>query len=202
MQNSKNVIMIRILNLLLVLLLLILAIGRFNQAGAQATCQGQFISVSKPLTDLGQEEYIRLDSGPTGFTGGLYPDGSNVRPPAHNAAGLSIASQITPLDASGNPDPINGKIAMVSVGMSNASQEFTKFVELANADLEKNPKLILVNGAEQGQVAYHWIDPDDDNWKTLIDRLDAAGVTAQQVQVAWVKQVLPVSDDRFPAKTL
>lgn len=193
--------MIQFLNLLLVLPLFIFPIGPLDQAGAQESCQGQFISVSKPLTDLGQEEYVRLDSGPTGFTGGLYPDGANVRPPAHNAAGLSIAGQITPLDASGKPDPVNGKIVLISIGMSNASMEFTNFRRLANADQAINPKLIIVNGAQGGQTSNKWIDPEAETWSNLLDRLEKARVTAEQVQVAWVKQAQKGAGD-FPEKSL
>src|SRR6266571_1671653 len=50
-----------------------------------------------PLDDLGPGMY-------QGFEGGLYPNGANTRPPAHNAAGLAIASQILPLNSSGIPD--------------------------------------------------------------------------------------------------
>lgn len=44
-----------------------------------------------PLPDLGARTY-------KGYTGGLYPDGSNVRPAAHETAGLAAAAQVQPLD--------------------------------------------------------------------------------------------------------
>src|SRR5438876_973933 len=66
-----------------------------------------------PLNDLWTSFYH-------GYVGGLYPAGADNAPPQHLAAGIDIATnQIRPLDAFGNYDPANGKIVMISVGMSN-----------------------------------------------------------------------------------
>src|SRR2546426_114781 len=71
-----------------------------------------------PLNDLGPGIY-------RGFSGGLYPNGKNNRPTAHNAAGLEIATnQIKPLDAAGNTNSTTGKVVMISIGMSNTTQEY------------------------------------------------------------------------------
>jgi hypothetical protein len=67
-----------------------------------------------PINDLGTGTYL-------GEEGGLYPNGSNVRPADHDAAGVSIAQGIQPLDANGNPDP-NGKYVLISIGNSEAEQ--------------------------------------------------------------------------------
>ncbi len=56
--------------------------------------------------------------------GGLYPNGANNRPTAHLNAGLQIAGNLRPLNASGQVDDTNGKIVLVSVGMSNTTQEW------------------------------------------------------------------------------
>src|SRR5690348_11341437 len=62
-----------------------------------------------PLTDLGIGTY-------QGYTGGLYLNGSNNRPFAHNSAGVVIATtQIKPLNTLGNPDSTTGKIALISI---------------------------------------------------------------------------------------
>jgi len=51
--------------------------------------------------------------------GGLYPNGVNNRPAAHLNAGILIATnQIRPLNAAGQIDNANGKIVVVSIGMS------------------------------------------------------------------------------------
>ena len=73
----------------------------------------------KPLTEMGDGEY-------GGFKGGLYPDGKNQRPPAHERAGLDLANQLQPLDAEGKPSPA-GKIVVMSVGMSNTTQVYSGF---------------------------------------------------------------------------
>ncbi len=64
-----------------------------------------------PINDLGTGTY-------QGSMAGLYPNGSNSRPSSFDAAGVTIAQSIQPLDANGNPDSANGKIGLMSVGMS------------------------------------------------------------------------------------
>jgi hypothetical protein len=155
----------------------------------------------KPLTELGSEDYH-------GFKGGLYPDGKNERPAAHDAAGLALAKQIKPLDADGKPSA-EGKLVLVSVGMSNTTQEFSTFKRLADADADKNPKLVIVDGAQGGMSANRIVDADDNGsgtrfWTTVDRRLEDAGVGRKQVQVAWIKQADPGPRQGFPqyAQTL
>jgi hypothetical protein len=153
-----------------------------------------------PINDLGPGSY-------NGFTAGLYPAGSDAPPVAHAAAALTIATdQIKPLNASGNPDPVNGRIVMISIGMSNTTQEFAtkgtqNFKLRADADPAKNPQLVLVDGAQGGQDAPAWINPNAATWTIVNQRLAAAGVAPQQVQVAWLKQALagPNNYGAFPA---
>jgi hypothetical protein len=138
----------------------------------------------RPLTELGTGTY-------KGFEGGLYPGGKNERPPAHEAAGLALARGVRPRDAAGRPDP-GGKVVLLSVGMSNAHMAFSAFQELT-ASGEKNPRLVLVNGAQPGMLADRITDPDDGGngtvyWRQVDKELKAAGVTRAQVQAAWVKE--------------
>jgi PKD repeat protein len=152
-----------------------------------------------PLPDLGPGLYQT-------FPGGLYPGGNSTRPPAHEAAGINIGTNnIQPRDAAGAVDLVNGKIVLISVGMSNTNDEFASgsnaFQPRANGDPSKNPKLVVVNGAQSGMDAPKWLDPTAATWNTVDSRLTAAGVTPQQVQVAWVKQAIahPSSLGAFPA---
>lgn len=154
--------------------------------------------VSTPLNDLGNQVYIRMDGQNTGFTGGLYPNGSNVRPPVHEVAGVNIARQVVPLDSSGAPDP-NGKIVMLGIGMSNAWQEFGVFLNQAKADPAVNPALIMVNGAQPGMTAEDWIDLNADTWYVVNQRLSINHVTPEQVQIAWVKNTL-IGPGPFPER--
>ncbi len=149
---------------------------------------------STPLPDLGGGLYH-------GFPGGLYAGGSDTPPIAHLDAALARAAQIVPLDASGNPAAAGGKIAMLSVGMSNTNYEFTRFVSVAGADPARNPALVIVNGAQGGKAADSWIDPAAPTWTVADQQLAQAGVTPRQVQVVWVKQALahPSGLGAFPA---
>ncbi len=170
---------------------LFLTLGLRPQAASHAQtqdyCYHQQQDVGIPLNDLGNNVYIRMNGQNTGFTGGLYPGGSNVRPPAHEAAGAAIASRIVPLNASGAPDLNNGKIVMIGIGMSNAYMEFNAFLSRVDSDPTINSALTIVNGAQPGLTAEYWIDPKAGAWTNVNQRLAAKNVTPEQVQVAWVK---------------
>ena len=155
---------------------------------AQSTniCAWEFVTVSTALTDLGSRTYRRMDGAQTGFSGGLYPGGSNQRPAAHSADGVRMASLVTPRDALGEPDG-NGKIGLLAVGMSNTAGEFADFTRLAAGEASINPSLVLVNGAQPGKVASEWIDPQADTYTYVDNMLAERGVSPQQVQVAWIK---------------
>ena len=142
------------------------------------------------LTDLDKHRY-------QGEEGGLYPGGRNTPPPAHLKAGLALARQIAPLDAEGRSSP-NGKIVLLSIGMSNTTQEFQAFQALAAADPSLNPRLTLVDGAQGGQTAHITADPKAKFWEVVAERLRNAGVTGRQVQVAWVKQANARPTEPFP----
>src|ERR1041384_5227724 len=99
-----------------------------------------------PLVDMGSQTY-------QGFAGGLYPGASNVRPAGFTSAGVSIAqNHVVPRNASGQVDLANGKVVLISIGMSNTSLEFTKFQQDVAAYANRNPHLVLVNGAQGGQI--------------------------------------------------
>lgn len=165
----------------------------------EVTCNGPMITVGKPLNDLGNSQYISMNTGATGYYGGLYPNGSNVRPKNHDDGGLKMADQIQPRDAAGNVNAATGKIVLISIGMSNTTQEFTQFMVQANADPSLNPKLVLVDGARGSLVSTKWDDPFDPAWESAFQDLADAGVTPQQVQVAWVK-LAQFGSGAFPDK--
>jgi hypothetical protein len=72
--------------------------------------------------------------------------------------------------------------------MSNATQEFSTFVPTSNADVHRNPHVVVVDGAQGGQTATIIADPTANFWSVIQTRLTAAGVTASQVQVCWMKE--------------
>ena len=141
-----------------------------------------------PLTDLGEATY-------QGFTGGLYPDSSNTRPAGHEADGLVISNDlVVPRDAAGAVDLVNGQIGFTSIGMSNTRFEFNQFVWQVNHDPDINPQLVVFNGAQAGQTAKEWADPNDEVWTVLADTVASNGLSAEQVQVVWVKLTSRASD--------
>ena len=154
----------------------------------------------KPLCDMTATDRYK------GQDGGLYGGGKNEPPPNHLEAALAQAKMIEPLDAYGKP-AANGKIVFISVGMSNTTQEFSVFVRHANADLAKSPRVVIVDGAQGGMEARAWAQPGDSRrpdahnpWEVLDQRLKQADVTAQQVQVVWIKQARarPAALGEFP----
>ncbi len=142
-----------------------------------------------PLPELGLKFY-------SGVSGGLYPNGANNRPPAHLAAGLNIAAnQIQPLNSTGNADTNNGKIVLLSIGMSNTTQEWASkgtnhFKALADADPSKNPRVIILDGAQGGQDAPQWTNLNAATWNNVLSRLTSAGATTNQVQAIWLKEAI------------
>lgn len=182
---------------------LALAAAVFAAPSARSDCSLTSIGMT-PLPDAGPRFY-------QGFQGGLYLRGGNSKPPAVEAAALAMANQVQPLDANGMLNPTSGKIVMISIGMSNTTQEFRSggsgaFKPRADADPSKNPQLTIVDGAQGGQDSGEWLDPNGTPWTTLDTRITNSGVTAAQVQVAWVKHARrqPNNHGAFPlhAQTL
>ena len=150
----------------------------------------------RPLTALGEEKY-------QDYEGGLYPEGKNERPAAHEAAGLALAKQVQPIDRDGRPNR-EGSIVLLSVGMSNTSQISQGFQKALIGEQEKNSRLVFVNGAQGGMTAAAIQDPADNSrgtqyWTTVDERLKTAGVTRTQVQVIWIKQADAGPTQGFPA---
>jgi hypothetical protein len=145
-----------------------------------------------PLPDLGTGKY-------QDEPGGLYTGGRNTPPPAHLAAGLALAKGIAPLDADGHPLP-GGRIAFLTIGMSNTTMESQAFLRLAAADPSVNPQVTLVDGAQGGQTARITADPQAHFWTVVEERLAAAGVTSRQVEAVWIKQANANPSKGFPAE--
>jgi len=164
-------------------------------AGLPAVARGQDCDNTSvgftPLNDLGQGLY-------QGQQGGLYPGGFNQRPAAHDDAGRLIARQVRPLNAAGEPDPQNGRIGLVTIGMSNTSQESGPFIQLYNAFPNRSQRVVIVNGAQGGQDAIDIADPDAAFWDIVDDRLSAAGLTPLQVQAVWLKEAIARPGVQFP----
>ncbi len=142
------------------------------------------------LTDLGSAQY-------QSFAGGLYPDGENSRPSVYEDAGVTLGMTVQALDEDGISSP-SGKIGMISIGMSNASREFLQFIRLANADARKNPRLLMIDAAQNGADATKIAVPSGNYWKHVGRQLRSGGITVAQVQVVWLKTALAHEARSFP----
>jgi len=144
----------------------------------------------RALTDLGTGTY-------RGFSGGLYPGGSNTPPAEYAQRGLTAAGRITPRAANGQASP-TGRIVLLSIGMSNVLTEFNAFGRLEATDGGVDQSLLLVNGAQAGQDAEAIKDPSAPYWSFVAGQLSKAGVTAAQVQIVWLKEAIARENEPFP----
>jgi len=158
-----------------------------------------------PLTELVEGKY-------KGQTGGLYGNGKNTPPASHQAAAKMELAKIRPLDANGKPSK-DGKTVLISLGMSNTTQEFSQFKRIADADPNKSPSVVIVDCAQGGQAAAQWAYPDKykradrstgrerpSPWVVMDELIKNADVTRAQVQLVWIKQAEmgPASLGEFP----
>lgn len=172
---------------------------RSRQARENARPTGKESTGLVPVPEMGETLY-------KGQTGGLYGGGQNMPPEPHARAAGDQAALIQPLDPNGVPSEA-GIIVLISVGMSNTTQEFSAFKKLADADPNKSADVMLVDCAQGGMAAHQWAYPEKvlaqnrpSPWVVMDQRLRKAGVTAEQVQVVWLKQaqMVPSRLGEFP----
>jgi len=158
--------------------------------------QGIPLPNNTDIPDLGTRSYC-VGKPKVCFQGGLYQSGSNVMPSDHSAVGTGLAAKVV---------PINRKIGMISIGMSNASLEFGNFIQTyISGNRSVNRDLVVVNAASGGpgpcdftvarglagpvcndtfnQNAYDYIR---DNFLT------PGGLSESQVEVIWYKFAVPI----------
>lgn len=134
----------------------------------------------KPLNEMNeQDRYLGQD-------GGLYGNGKNTPPEAHRNSAMAAISRLKPLNNAGAPDE-KGIIGFVSISMSNATQEFSIFKHLADADTSKSNLVKIIDCAQGGQAMAEWVDQKARPWIETEKRLSTAGVNPNQVQIAWIK---------------
>jgi hypothetical protein len=134
-----------------------------------------------PLTDMGKRKY-------RGYRGGLYPSGTNRPPKAYLRKGTEAAKRVRPID---------GKIVLLSIGMSNASVEFAAFKRTADRDPQKNSSLVIVDGAQDGFDSRR-ARSQPVFWENIDQRLAEADVSPEQVQAVWLKESVAGEQRRFP----
>lgn len=148
-----------------------------------------------PLTDLGTAEYERDGEGEEG---GLYGEGSNTCPSAHQAAGVALGAQVEKLDTNGDPDA-GGTIVLLGLGMSQQNIYMPEFITQAAADGDVSTDVTIVNGSVSS-FTYDRIGANINNiyWTTHVPAaLSAAGVGAEQVQVVFMLNAWLPSEGSF-----
>ncbi len=144
-----------------------------------------------PLTELGNGLWKN-------YPGGLYTNGLNERPTMHDSFGIVFANAIVPLDTSGNIDERNGNIVLLSIGMSNATQEYSVFKTMADTFQQKNPRVKIIDGAQGGQTANVIKDPNANFWRVVNQRLSQQQAHPLQVQSVWLKEANANPTAAFP----
>lgn len=134
----------------------------------------------KPLCDMTAEDRYE------GEDGGLYGAGKNEPPEWLQKRAEGAAKTIRPMNAEGRPDD-QGRIVLVSISMSNATQEFSAFKRIADADARKSERVTIVDCAQGGQAMAEWVPVDGRPWQEAMRRIQSAGVSPAQVQAAWIK---------------
>jgi hypothetical protein len=173
---------------------------------------GAFVKQAPPKVDMTGVKALS-DMGPgamyRGFEGGLYPGGSRQRPQEHEVAGIALGRQVQPLDRDGKPDP-EGKIVLLTIGMSNGMQATSGFLRVAAAAREQiNPRVVIVNGCNGGMTADKIQHLNGGRtyannprfvyyWEYVDGKLSEAGVTRAQVQAIWVKEADPGPEEGWP----
>lgn len=171
---------------------LLLAVGAAPspQAASAADCSRTELG-RLPLNQPGEWAY-------QGHGGGLYPGGLMEPPLEHAALAARAAAAVQARAADGQPDPA-GQVVLLSIGMSNATQEYQRFMDLARATSGLHPRLRLVDGAQGGQTAAVIRDPAANFWQVLQQRLSQAGASAAQVQAVWLKEANARPSQPFPS---
>lgn len=164
-----------------------------------------------PITDLGASTY-------QGFQGGLYDGGINTRPSDWESAGQTAIAGIYPRNAAGLRDDTNGKIVMVSIGMSNGAMEFgdkaqywtgsepariggsqpDAFAGQTEVLTDLNPKLVIINAAQSGKTADKIANIADNYWNFATTEVTEKGFAVNQVQAVWIKEAIGNPTGTFP----
>lgn len=149
-----------------------------------------------PIDDLNTGNYL-------GFEGGLYENGSNRVPQDHNADGAALS----------HLSPINGKIVLLSIGMSNAADTFIPFIQQSERNSNVNhTNLAILNGAQKDAVACYWTAafgpptqcPNGQSVMNEFDRvkqtvLSKQHITESQVQAVWLYNANPDPTTSLPS---
>ncbi|MBC8172469.1 MAG: SGNH/GDSL hydrolase family protein, partial [Chitinophagales bacterium] len=133
-----------------------------------------------PLDEMGTSTF-------EGYTGGLYPNGSNEMPAAFYNDAVEMARLVMPLNDNGKPDS-DGKIGVVAIGPSTVSRIGQGLLELIYKTPGIRKEIVFVNGGVGGQDLNRIASPTGKFWKIVYNEVSVAGLTNEQVQVVWFQE--------------
>lgn len=131
------------------------AAGKNPKMAAKAGPQAQRTFVVNPEDWKPLVPMTDLITPYKGEDGGLYGGGKNEPPAAQRAAHLRETALVVPRDATGI-SAADGKIGFITIGFSNPSIESEDFKRTADADPQKSPHVVIVNGCIGGRSAVMW----------------------------------------------
>ena len=87
---------------------------------------------------------------------------------------------------------------MIAIGMSNTTHEFAVFERNEDTNPSRNARVVILDTGLGGQDASTIANPAAAYWNVVEQRLTALGLTAAQVQVAWLKEAQAQPPNNFP----
>ena len=113
-------------------------------------------------------------------------------PTAHAAAGTARTAGVAPRDSAGALSA-SGRYVLLSIGMSNTTQEFSAFISSAAADPAVDvTRLALADGAAGGRTASQWTSATSIEYDRIRDSvLGPRRLGERQVAAVWLKVANP-----------
>ena len=123
------------------------------------------------------------------YFGGLYGEGSNVRPPDCEARGVSLANELK----------MAARNVLAIVGASSTRLIGEALIEQAALDPAVSKRLTIANLAHAGQDADELANPTGQYWTQLVPQtLAADSLTPEDVKVAWIMTARRPAGKPFP----
>ena len=187
----------------LLLLLIFIACSKENNTHNQVHSLQQsnivYTDTAKlPLNDLGTGTFY-------GYTGGLYPGGSNTASGTYADDLLATCANMIPLDTFGNPSskPI-AKILFISMGGSTGGKNMTALKAKTTNNPATYSKLHLMNCNQEGYNAYinAIADPNNVYWNHVTQVVQGNKGSYRQVQIIYLETDDSTTKATFPERPL
>lgn len=149
-----------------------------------------------PITDLGMGTFL-------GYTGGLYPGGVNTASGRYAKDLLKAAKTIIPLDSAGLSSA-QGEIGFIAIGGSTCQKMMSALTDKTSGNPLTNTYLHMANCTNGAGTASanSLMNPDDEIWSVILQKLAKAKLTKPQVQVVYLETDDSIQLSGFPDRPL